>query len=407
MKLIRGIVKGFFVVCTVLTVCVFGMLLFVDSNTATSYKVGKGEQFKLNSILPVTSEVCSSDKQKEKYSVDLKLFGVIPYQTVDVEVVDDTRVAVLGQPFGMRVYTEGVLVIDATDVTTKSGKQNPAKAAGIKIGDYIETVNGKRISTNEELADLVEYSGGNRLKFKVLRDNSTFTTYVYPVKDKESGHYKIGIWVRDSSAGIGTLTFYSPSTGVICGLGHGICDEDTDKLLTVYSGQMVSADIMSVKKGKSGTPGELNGRFMGEILGKISLNCESGVYGKAATNVFAADLTEIALKNDVKNGEAQILCTVDGQKPKLYSCEIKKNQKTVFGGEDNLTVTVTDGDLLEATGGIVQGMSGSPVLQNGRLIGAITHVLVDDPTTGYAIFAENMLETAQSVANSEKLRDAS
>ena len=178
-------------------------------------------------------------------------------------------------------------------------------------------------------------------------------------------------------------------------------------MLNLNSGQIESAEILSVEKGAIGSPGQQNGKFTNKTIGDICLNCTGGVYSVPTAKVDTSNLTEIALKQEVEDGEAQILCTVEGETPKLYSCEIKKRSSNYMSGTQNIIVTVTDKELIAATGGIVQGMSGSPILQNGKLIGAVTHVLVDDPTKGYAIFAENMLETAQSVAESNKLKDAS
>ncbi len=407
MNILRKTVKVLFYIFLLFCIVVFTLLIALKLSTSGEYRINKGEELKLNTVLPVKA-VFNGKKAPEdnKFSVDLKMFGVIPYSTVSVEVVDSMQVAVLGQPFGMKIYTEGVLVVDETSIKTKNGNLNPAINAGIRIGDYILSVNGTNISSNEDISEIVKKSNGKKLDFTVLREKTKMHINVKPVLNSETGEYNVGIWVRDSSAGVGTLTFYSPSNRIICGLGHGITDSDTDKLLSVNSGEMVCADIISVQKGKEGTPGELKGRLESETIGEILYNCEMGVYGKLTNGINCENLTEVALKQDIQDGKAQILCTVNGEKPKLYSCNVKIN-RGILNAKSDMTVTVTDGNLLEETGGIVQGMSGSPVIQNGKLIGAITHVLVDDPTTGYAIFAENMLETAQNVASENKLKDVS
>ncbi len=413
MKFLRGIVKTLFFIFLLLDCAVFTLIYMVGNQVSDSYKINQGETLTLNTSVPVkaifsnTSAVDSKTYQVgETFKVDLKIFGVIPFSTADVEVVDDMYAAVLGTPFGMKIYTEGVLVIELTDINAQNGLTNPAAEAGIKVGDYIESVNGQEITCNEDLSYLVEKSGGEALSFKIKRGSKSINIKAKPEMSIDDGMWRLGIWVRDSSAGIGTLTFYSPSTNMVCGLGHGICDDDTDTLLTVERGEMVNAQIVSVTKGAAGSPGELKGKFTFDTIADISLNSNCGVYGKLKGSVNVANLTEIALKQEVEDGEAQILCTTEGDTAKLYSCTIKKRTANYLSKTQNFVVTVTDKELLSTTGGIVQGMSGSPILQNGKLIGAVTHVLVDDATKGYGIFAENMLETAQSVAE-EKLKEAS
>ncbi len=408
-KFVKFVFCMFFVFCSIIFTSVYLMSNTVEKN----YKVNRGGELKIDSLIPVTavyngvkmSQSNQNHSVGDSFKVDLKIFGVIPFSTANVEVVDSMHVAVLGNPFGMKIYTDGVLVIEATDVNTPSGNINPAISAGIKIGDYIKTVNGQKISCNEELSQKVTESNGNSLSVEVLRAGETMRFNVIPIFDSSAGTYRIGIWVRDSSAGVGTLTFYSPANGIICGLGHGICDSDTETLLDVDKGELVGASILSVEKGSAGNPGALKGKFTYDSIADIQLNCENGVYGFAKQKISTPNLTEIALKQEVCDGDAQILCTVSGDTPKLYSCTVKKSNSN-RSNTQNLIVTVTDPELIENTGGIVQGMSGSPILQDGKLIGALTHVLVKDSLTGYGIYAENMLETAESVAE-RQLKDAS
>lgn len=409
MKIGRIIAKSLFFICLLLDIAVFSALFYLSDCVGENFKIKKGDTLKLNSPLPVTAVYNGTELNSRhttassgNLSVDLKMFGVIPFSKASVQVVDQMQVAVLGQPFGMKLYTKGVLIVDITDVETDDGNKNPAKDAGLKTGDYILSVEGKEVSTNEDLIKLVENCKGGKIKFDILRDDKEKTLYITPVASKENGKYKIGVWVRDSSAGIGTLTFYSPSTDIICGLGHGVCDEDTGELLKLDSGEIVSAEIFDVVKGQKGEPGQLKGRLSSQTLGRIQLNSNGGVYSLITGEIPLDNLTEVALKTEVQNGNAQILCTVDGTSPELFDCEISLKKGKLNAKTQNMIVTVTDERLLEITGGIVQGLSGSPILQNGKLVGAVTHVLIDDPTKGYGIFAENMLENANKAERSLK-----
>ncbi|MBR7132495.1 MAG: SpoIVB peptidase [Clostridia bacterium] len=415
MKLVRFFVKTIFYIFLIACILIFSAMLYIENSISKDFKIKKGDVFSVDTFVPVTAVYNGAELSRsgmlqtvgEQYDVSLKMFGVIPISTVSVEVVDELHVAVLGNLFGMKLYTEGVLVVETTEVETEKGNVKPAEKAGIKTGDYILSVDGEEITTNEDLSRAVEKSNGEKMQLVILRKGKKIHIGVKAALSADTGNYKIGLWVRDSSAGIGTLTFYSPATGVVCGLGHGICDEDTGTLLQLDSGELVSAEILTVEKGCAGSPGQLKGKFRFETIGEIDLNCECGVYSALTGKIDTSSLTEIALKQEVTEGRAQILCTVEGDTPKLYDCTVELRASAFLSSTQNMMVTVTDSELLSATGGIVQGMSGSPVVQNGKLVGAITHVLVDDPTRGYAIFAENMLETAQSVAEEKKLKEAS
>ncbi len=382
MRIIRGIIKSLFFVCLFVTAAIFALVIYLGATVGDEYKVIRGESLHIDTPIPVTAVYNGSSMSGanvnmpagQRMQVELKMFGAIPFSVAEVQVVDEVYVAVLGNPFGIRLYTEGVLVVDMTSVKGNAGEVNPAAEAGLKVGDYIITANGLEVNCNEDIAEIVSDSAGRKIKLKIKRDGREKSVTVYPVLSKETGNYQLGIWVRDSTAGIGTLTFYSPATGIICGLGHGICDSDTGALLSVESGQMVTAGISAIVKGESGAPGELKGSFKNEVLAPIRLNSDIGIYGELTGSISISTLTEVALKSEVKNGKAQILCTVDGDEPQLYSCTVKKRSVSEHSKTQNLTVTITDRELLKKTGGIVQGLSGSPIIQNGKLIGAVTHV---------------------------------
>lgn len=358
----KKIVKIFFAVLLICCSYIFTSIYIMGNNLSDSYKITSGEELQIKGFVPVTavyngdkiSQNIYNKKAGESFEVDLKIFGVIPFSTVNVQIVDDMYVQVLGNPFGMKIYTDGVLVIESSDIITQNGKKNPAKDAGIMVGDYIKSVNGKIVTCNEDLLQIVTESQGKPLTFNVVRNNKNFSCKVAPVIEKESGLYRIGIWVRDSSAGVGTLTFYSPKNNVVCGLGHGICDSDTNTLLQLEQGELVKADIISIQKGNSGNPGALKGKLTYDVIANISLNSNQGVYGIMQQHSNNENLVKIALKQEIYDGKAQILCTINGSNPKLYNCEIKKidsNSQT-----QNLIVTVTDKELIKSTGGIVQGM---------------------------------------------------
>lgn len=415
LKFLRRTVKTLFLLSFFVSVLIFSAVIYIGNTLDSDIKIKKGDSLNIETVVPVTAEYDGTllsqksvfTKTGEEFEVEVKIFGLIPVSTIKVQVVDELQVRVLGTPFGMKLYTEGVLIIDLTEVKTEKGIKKPAEEAGLKKGDYIVAVNDNPVRSNEEFSFVVENSGGLPLELTVRRNDKSFKVTVKAVLSQETATYKLGIWIRDSSAGIGTLTFYSPANGLVCGLGHGICDDDTGSLLVVESGEVVEAKIVDVAKGESGSPGQLKGSLTNKVLGNIELNCDMGVYSKAKNSFKTGNLVEIGLKQEVKEGPAQILCTIEGNTPKLYSCNIKIRSSAFHSATQNILVTVTDEELIQKTGGIVQGMSGSPILQNGKLIGAVTHVLLDDSTKGYGIFAENMLETAQGVAEDKKLKAAS
>ncbi len=396
MKCMKTVTRAIFFVLAFCCLIIFSAIIYLNGNLSDSYRINEGEALTIDSGLPLSisyDSVGTNEQSGISYDARVKVFGFIPARSITVDVVDSYYVAPLGTPFGIKIYTDGVLVVDLGEVQTKKGSLRPAESAGIKKGDFIVSLNGTNVYTNEEVMEIIKNSMGEKIIVKLVR-NGVKMTVRFSAALSVDGVYRAGMWVKDSSAGIGTLSFYSPSLNVICGLGHGIADNETGTLLTLNHGEFVSAKIVSVEKGKNGSPGELKGRFTNKTISSFSVNCENGVYGAAICDIDTSALMKVAMKQEVKNGVAQILTTVNGEEPKLYSCNIKVKSK---GATQNLIVEVTDKALLDATGGIVQGMSGSPIIQNCKLIGAVTHVLVDDPTKGYGIFAENMLETARSV----------
>lgn len=332
-----------------------------------------------------------------QYRTRLTLGGFIPIKDVSVTVTEETVVMVCGSPFGIKLYTKGVLVVGLTDVETAAGKVNPAAAAGVCVGDTILAVNGTAVETGDDVGSLISGCGGRRVTLRLERDGVEFDAVFTPVRSAEEATYRAGLWVRDSAAGIGTLTFYNPADGAFGGLGHAVCDVDTGEPMSLSGGEIVPARIFGITKGRAGKPGELKGCFDSGSLGTLAKNGENGLYGRLSDYPTGWQTMAVAHRQQVTEGAAQIICTVDGTQPQAYDAVIEKVKYGGAGTTRNLVIRVTDSELLAATGGIVQGMSGSPIVQNGKLVGAVTHVLVDDPMRGYGIFAENMLDAAESV----------
>lgn len=292
----------------------------------------------------------------------------------------------------MKLYTDGVLVVGMSEIEGKKPYQN----TGIQEGDRIIQINENDITNTVELMQEVNSSNGNKINIKYIHDDETITTSMKPVKNS-SNEYKLGLWVRDAAAGVGTLTFYEPTTGMFATLGHGILDVDTSKLVQIANGELVTTHILSIQKGEKGTPGEIRGTIeAGYTIGQISKNTPFGVYGILNTpsylSISSKNAIDVATREEIKTGPAEIICELENGKREHYTIEIQK----IFIGnnEDNksMMLKVTDTRLLEKTGGIIQGMSGAPIIQNGKFIGAITHVLVNDPTAGYGVFADIMIK---------------
>ena len=412
----KKFIKLIFSSVLALSVAVFSGVVYYDATLSDSYYVAKGTSLTLsgNSVLQCKPNGNSLTVGKSNsasvgaHETTVSLFGLFPIKTVSVTETEETEVVVLGTPFGLKIFTEGVLVVGYSDVDTENGTKNPALEAGVKTGDIILKINGEDVTENSDVQSIITKSQGKPCELELKRDGNTFSVTLTPVLSVTDKVYKMGLWVRDSSAGIGTLTFYSPTLKVAAGLGHGICDTDTGELIPFDSGQFVKAEIVGIKKSSGKVTGELQGVFSGGDIAQLAGNEITGVYGCDCSEITDGESAmPIALKQEVKTGKACILTTVDDNEPCLYECEIEKVYHNDSAKIKNMVIKITDEELLAKTGGIVQGMSGSPVIQNGKLVGAVTHVLVDDPTRGYAIFAENMLETAQSVSESNKLKNAS
>lgn len=402
--------------CTALTGTVYSR---IESSIPSVINVRAGEEESFHLGIPAKAEIVSvSDQGKSNipegavnidlsktvtmkmdmessYQMQVKLFGFLPIKQVDIQVIEDQTLIPVGAPIGIYVKTDGVLVVGTGEFQGENGlKCSPGKNI-VKSGDYIRKVNGQEIEEKDELTRLVENCGGNAVILTVERDGETMDVQIKPERD-EAGKYKIGVWVRDDAQGVGTMT-YIDSYGNFGALGHGINDVDTSTLMHMGGGTLYETNIIEIKKGEAGNPGEMTGMIIytdEHILGSITENSTQGIFGTCNARALSLGVNEplpIGLKQEIEKGPAQILCTVNG-KAQYYDVEITEIHLDHDNVNRGIELKVTDKELLEITGGIVQGMSGSPIIQNGKFIGAVTHVLVQDATRGYGIFIENMLQ---------------
>ena len=323
---------------------------------------------------------------------DLKLFN-IPLKNVKLKIVERKRATPSGVPFGIKVFADGVMIVNNAPVETNNGEINPSEISSIKKGDVITNLNGKQVNTVEEVSEIIRNSNGKPITAKIVRGNLKFETKITPVRSLEDNIFRAGCWVRDSSSGIGMITFFIKDKNLFAGLGHGIRDIDTDKLIPLSHGEVMKAVIKSVIKPLENTTGELRGDFVGnEPIGIINSNDESGIYGKLNHDIESFfDELDIALKQEIKVGPAKIISTIFGNHPQMYDIYIERVSFNKFNPNKNLSISVKDKNLIEKTGGVVQGMSGSPIIQNNMIVGAVTHVDLNNPLKGWGIFAETMM----------------
>ena len=393
-----------------------GWIFYTWEKIPASIRIKAGSEQELSLNVPVMGEIYSPYREKEEvipvnlsrpvtvmasrmqeYTMDVKLFGVIPFKTVNVQVIPDKMLVPAGVPIGIYVKTDGILVIAQGDFEGMDHtRKEPAKHL-LQAGDYILKADEQEVASKADFTKKISESGGRDMVLTIRREEEIFDIKVHP-EQNVNGEYKLGIWIRDNAQGVGTMTYLDEDAS-FGALGHGINDTDTALLMEVKGGSLYKTEIIAIKKGQGGTPGELTGVIdynLSNKIGTIDTNSVEGIFGTVdlkGADTISRKAMPIGLKQDVEPGKAQILCCVDGEKiPKSYDVNIK----AVHLDHDNINrgieLEVTDAALLEQTGGIVQGMSGSPILQNGKIVGAVTHVLVNDPTRGYGIFIENMLE---------------
>lgn len=371
-----------------------GSMLTLTTQAGTAaVSASKDETLRAQGAVSLSSETAGTSE------LLLSLMGLLPLKKVEVEVSPEKRLIPGGMAIGVALHTSGVLVVGTSDLGADG--PSPARVSGILPGDLIRRVNDVELTSSAQFSLLVAQAGGQDLPLTIERDGQLMQVTVTPKLDAATGAARLGVWVRDSTAGVGTLSFYDPDTGTYAALGHAITDGDTGEVLTVDRGQILKADIVSVQKGEKGAPGELKGSFLreGVVLGDIARNNILGIYGsmnEAPQQTLYPDGLPIGLRSGVHTGKASILSTVSGEGLKEYEVEITRVNPQTAPAPKSMVLRVTDPELLEITGGIVQGMSGSPIVQDGRIIGAVTHVFVSDPTQGYGLYIDWMLQEAES-----------
>jgi stage IV sporulation protein B len=384
------------------------MIIILSAYFKIPYKLSSMYDKSNNSICSSTNEVKAnifSSSYESGKSKNAKLNYSKPLEIQETFVRDNSEITVYpgGQPIGVKLNTKGVLVVALSDIEGVNGKTaSPAANAGVQIGDSIIKINDAEINHAEDVTRLINEKKRSEVTLKIQRknDNNYFEIKVNPTLDATDGKQKIGLWVRDSTAGVGTLTFYHEKSKKFAALGHPITDADTGTILSVNNGVIVSSSIISIKKGTKGNPGELRGLFIEEnkIKGQIIKNTHCGVFGNGTKSLINNKFNKpmnIALRNEIKVGKAEILTTINNSEPELFDIEIQKLLPQNTPGSKSMVIRITDPRLLEKTGGIVQGMSGSPIIQNNKIIGAVTHVLINKPDTGYGIYIEWMLKDAE------------
>lgn len=399
-----------------LILILFIILVYVTniSSIPNNLILMEGEELKLKTILGLsisdnngeTIEAVNSESEKlthkaGKMDLSVNLAG-LTVKDFTVNVIPNTVVIASGETIGLRLFTSGVLVVGMSEIKGEDNNNHmPYKDSGIKEGDMITKVDNEVITCTSDLTKKINSSNGNAVTLTYKRDGNNYNTNMIPTKTDED-EYKLGLWVRDAASGVGTISFYEPRTGEFAALGHGILDVDTEELIDIARGDIVTSKIISIVKGEKGNPGELQGSIEnGKIIGEVYKNTNFGIYGKLNNieNLKKEGVNEMKVmpRDEVKEGKASILCTLENNKQEEYEIEIEKVYTSSNRANKNMIIKVTDERLLQKTGGIIQGMSGSPIIQDGKFVGAVTHVMVNNPEKGYGIFADTMLKQMKEV----------
>ena len=377
------------------------LVLFEGENINIKKLFGISIKQENEEILETSSNSEITEKVGKK-NLEVSLFDKVKLKTVEVNTLPKTTVIPVGNIAGLKLYTNGVLVVGMSEIEGKDNKKyKPYENSQIQEGDTIIQINENIINSTQDLIDEVNNSKGENVNIKYIHEEETKECSIEPVQSYDN-QYKLGLWVRDSAAGVGTVTFYEPETKSFGALGHGITDIDTQQLINIASGEFVTTRILDIEKGEEGIPGRIQGTVENQAnIGTIYKNTKFGIYGivdnLSSLNIDTSKKMELALRDEIKIGKATILCSLDNRNIQEYEIEIEKIFKENNYDNKSMKIKITDPKLIEKTGGIIQGMSGSPIIQNGKFVGAVTHVLVNDPTQGYGIFGDIMLKQIKQV----------
>lgn len=407
-------------ICVVLVLMIIYAYVLAIENVPDNLVIFEGESISVKTLLGLNININNGSDTVEtlsnnsntvidtagKTTLTVSLFDNIFVKDVNVDVLPRTTVIPVGNIAGVKLYTSGVLVVGMSEIEGIDKKTyKPYENTGIQEGDTIVSINEAEITSTADLTNTVNTSKGKNLMVKYIHDEETKECSITPVKTSKNDEYKIGLWVRDSAAGVGTVTFYEPSTKTFGALGHGITDIDTNELINIASGEFITTKVLNITKGEEGNPGKIQGTVDNQKnIGTIYKNTKFGIYGQvnnvSSLNIDASKEMEVALREEIQTGKATILCSLDNQNVEEYEIEIEKVYKENNYDNKSMLIKVTDQSLLEKTGGIIQGMSGSPIIQNGKFVGAVTHVLVNNPQEGYGVFGDIMIKQAKGVNNS-------
>lgn len=366
----------------------------LDETYNTNPNIG---EYKSQKIVETSNIEDYELKEVGKINLNVNLFKSLALKELTVNVIPKTKVIPLGNAIGLKLYTEGVLVVGMSEIEGKKPYEN----TGIEEGDRIIEVNNVALKSTKDLIETVNKSNGKEVEVKYISlKNEKKAVTMKPAKTKEN-QYKLGLWVRDAAAGVGTLTFYEPQTGMFASLGHGVTDIDTSNLITIANGELVTSNIIGIAKGEKGKPGEIRGSIEGsKKLGVVSKNTNFGIFGKIQNknllNITEKEM-EVLTRDEIKTGKAQIICEIENGSKKYYDIEIEKVYTSNNQNNKSMLIKITDEELIQMTGGIIQGMSGSPIIQNNKIIGVVNYVILDDETKGYGIFITTMLEEGDKI----------
>ena len=361
-------------------------------NIPESIVLLKNEKFSINTLYGIefkeenyvnTSTSSLGESSIKKVNVTL---GGIKVKQVNVTILPEVEVIPIGKIVGLKLYTSGILVVGINE--------NILNESDIKEGDAIISINNEKVESIENIKSIVEKSNGEDLLVKYIRDNDEIlVSTISPVKTEDNS-YKLGLWVKEGATGVGTISFYNPETNDFAALGHGVYDKDTGELLKIEEGSLLNSKVISISKGEYGMPGEIKGALIeDDKLGDIEKNTEFGIYGSLnINNISSNDKIKVASRSEIKKGLAYILCSIDGNEPKEYEIEIENINIENNINNRSMKIRITDEELIEKTGGIICGMSGCPIIQNGKLIGVVTNVLVNNSEVGYGVFVDLMLK---------------